>query len=648
MNIHTRKYIAGAMLLGFLISLAIPSLGLVGATGVGSCTISPKPGRILVQFDEKLLVANRGAADAQTHPVNVSIPKGDYKVTLVSFDDHSAKPNQEQPHESWFAELRDGSGNRVVASNAIRDLPSNIDTLTEVVNARLTVSEDVASVVAIHAAFPSDNPNSIRAVCAAFDRLDAEQNGDGDEHNNDDTGGVDGIIENINRNINTVNINVQNFFGNGDGNGGNDGDGGTDNNADAPDIRSVDVDDIRSDRAALVCEVDANGADTDVWFEWSNRRSEVEDGDGERTRTVVVDKDETRKDVQITIRNLDEDTRYFVRCFAENDEGDDRSNIVSFRTGREVVRGDQPEVTTLAATNVTQTSARLNGEVDPNGEDTDAWFEWGTSRSALNRATRAENVGSGTRVEDFDSVLSGLTPGVTYYFRAVAENQRGIDRGSIQSFTTAPPTVIPTVTQVVTRVVEVVRNEENEANALIVTLEASRTGRRGIDYTVSYDNQTGDTFRDAQLVAFLPSELAFVSARPREDSERRGELTFDIGTIRPGDKGSFLIETEAESGVDEGENIVFTATVTYTDAGKEKAVTVVNESTLGQIRRGSFTASLFEGARDFFTNPFFWFLVLLLIIFLVYRYFAFLSRPAEGQVVIRETQPAQPQLPNQG
>lgn len=661
----TRKYTALAVLFGLALSAVVPSLGLVDATGVGSCTLSPKPGRILVQFDDKPLVSNRGQAEAESKAVDVSIPAGDYKVTLVSFDNHSDKPDQHQPNESWFVALRDASGGKVAASDAIRDLPSDIDTLTEVVNTSLRIDKGVRSAVATHAAFPADNPNSVRAVCAAFDKLDVDEDEDVPEDHDadedhedaedvDDVDDVDkegGLIKNVNKNINTVNVNVQNFFGNGDGNDDN-GNGDNDkDDADAPDILDIDVRDIRDDRATLVCEVDANGADTDVFFEWSDDEDEVRDGDGEKTRTVRVSEDETRKEVRTTIDGLDEDTRYFFRCRAENDEGEDTSAIGNFRTERRDEDRNAPEVATLAATNITQTSARLNGEVDPNGEDTEAWFEWGTSPSNLNRDTDPQDAGDGTRTEDFDEVVSGLTPGVTYYFRAVAENREGIDRGSVRSFrAVAPvvPTVLPAVTQVITRVVEVAREEEKEVDALIVTLEADRVDVREVAYTVSYENRTDDTFTNAVLTVELPRELAFVDADPREDSERNGELTFEIGTIRPGDEDSFLIGTEVDEDVDRDESIVFTASVEYIDAGKTKIVRVIDESTLGDIERnGGFLAGLFGSLGDFFTNPFFWFLVLLLLIFLVYRYFALLARPKEERVVIRETaSPMQRPLPN--
>jgi len=399
--------------------------------------------------------------------------------------------------------------------------------------------------------------------------------------------------------------------------------------SDDPEILDIDVDNIDEDSARLICEVDPNGEDTDVWFEWDENKYDVEDGRGEETRTIEVNRNETRQEVRITITGLDKDTRYFFKCLAENSDGDDESNIDDFRTDEDGGRsGDEPDVTTRSATDIQIFSAVLRGEVDPNGEDTDVWFEYGTSRSNLNRDTGTEDVGDGTREEDFDERITGLNGNTTYYFRAVAESREGIDRGSILSFTTVRGTITPPPT-IITRIVEVIREVEPEPEGLIITLNRDGTDINNgeIGYKVSYDNRTDETFTNAELVVELPDELEFINADPTEDSERRGVITFSIGTIRPSDEDSFMIETEIARGVDDRDEIIFVANVEYTDSGTKKIVTVIDSTTLEEARRGGgFGAFLGGSFGDFITNPFLWFLIFLAVVFFVYRYFASLTR----------------------
>ena len=96
--------------------------------------------------------------------------------------------------------------------------------------------------------------------------------------------------------------------------------------------------------------------------------------------------------------------------------------------------GGQPSVTTNSATNVTQSSAQLNGYVDPNNtSNTTRWFEWGTTQSLGNGTPHYNQSYAGS----FSESISGLTQNTTYYFRAVAQNSSGTVYGSILSFYTS-------------------------------------------------------------------------------------------------------------------------------------------------------------------------------------------------------------------
>ncbi|OGU27792.1 MAG: hypothetical protein A2X66_07410 [Ignavibacteria bacterium GWA2_54_16] len=102
-------------------------------------------------------------------------------------------------------------------------------------------------------------------------------------------------------------------------------------------------------------------------------------------------------------------------------------------------------VTTTAATNITGTSATVNGSVNPAGLATTIWFEWGVD--SLFRAyssTPSQSIGSGTSAISVTANLSGLNQNRKYYYRVVAQNSGGTSSGSALSFTTTPP--LPAVT----------------------------------------------------------------------------------------------------------------------------------------------------------------------------------------------------------
>jgi hypothetical protein len=95
-----------------------------------------------------------------------------------------------------------------------------------------------------------------------------------------------------------------------------------------------------------------------------------------------------------------------------------------------------PAVATTGASSVTQTTATLGLTVNPNGADTTAWFDWGTSPSFC-CSTPPQGVGFGTTSVPGSANVAGLGCGTTYYFRARATNAAGdATPGSTLSFTT--------------------------------------------------------------------------------------------------------------------------------------------------------------------------------------------------------------------
>lgn len=94
-----------------------------------------------------------------------------------------------------------------------------------------------------------------------------------------------------------------------------------------------------------------------------------------------------------------------------------------------------PSVSTGTATEVTQTSAKLRGTVNPQGSATTYYFQYGKTKS-YGSQTGPASAGSGTKGVAVNAPVVGLTPNTTYHFRVVATNVAGAIVGTNRTFTT--------------------------------------------------------------------------------------------------------------------------------------------------------------------------------------------------------------------
>ncbi|MBA2733141.1 MAG: LamG domain-containing protein [Acidobacteria bacterium] len=106
--------------------------------------------------------------------------------------------------------------------------------------------------------------------------------------------------------------------------------------------------------------------------------------------------------------------------------------------------GSVPAVTTMAASGISSTGATLNGTVNPNGQATTYYFQYGTTTS-YGTNTTSTSAGSGSTAVAESANISGLAPSTLYHFRLVATNATGTTNGLDQSFTTSASGTAPTV-----------------------------------------------------------------------------------------------------------------------------------------------------------------------------------------------------------
>ena len=100
--------------------------------------------------------------------------------------------------------------------------------------------------------------------------------------------------------------------------------------------------------------------------------------------------------------------------------------------GEEVQLTEEP-VATIPTTDITATSAVLNGSVAPNLIEVQKGFEWGIDESLGNATSTAIDA---TQTGFFSHQLTGLTPATTYYFRALVIVGVEVVTAEILTFTT--------------------------------------------------------------------------------------------------------------------------------------------------------------------------------------------------------------------
>lgn len=94
-----------------------------------------------------------------------------------------------------------------------------------------------------------------------------------------------------------------------------------------------------------------------------------------------------------------------------------------------------PTVTNGSPSDLGQSSATLSGTVNPNGQSTTYFFEYGTT-TAYGTQTSPAGIGSGTTPVGVHQAIVGLTPNTTYHYRLVASSSAGTTNGADQTLTT--------------------------------------------------------------------------------------------------------------------------------------------------------------------------------------------------------------------
>ena len=133
-----------------------------------------------------------------------------------------------------------------------------------------------------------------------------------------------------------------------------------------------------------------------------------------------------------TITGLTENTVYYVRAYATNNENTAYGEQRMFTTLQNIV---SPTITTLDVTNITSTSATCGGNITSDGGSaiTARGICWSENHEPTISDSHTSD-GEGTGV--FTSQMTGLETNVTYYVRAYATSDYGTVYGEERGFIT--------------------------------------------------------------------------------------------------------------------------------------------------------------------------------------------------------------------
>jgi hypothetical protein len=189
----------------------------------------------------------------------------------------------------------------------------------------------------------------------------------------------------------------------------------------------------------LNVSVNPNGSSTTLYYDYGLTSSY-----GNTVTYGNIGSGSTSLSQPMGIDNLQCNTTYHFRAHATNSGGTTNGSDRTFTT--DACTQSPPSVTTNAADNITETSARLNVSVNPNGSSTILYYDYGLTSSYGNTVTYG-NIGSGSTSLSQPMGIDNLQCNTTYHFRAHATNSGGTTNGSDRTFTTSacgPQIVAPT------------------------------------------------------------------------------------------------------------------------------------------------------------------------------------------------------------
>jgi len=267
----------------------------------------------------------------------------------------------------------------------------------------------------------------------------------------------------------------------------------------APTVITQAATSITTNSAFLNGQVNANGSNTTVTFQYGLTTSYGS------TLTYGTVTGNTLTNVSKQATGLSPSTTYHFRCVGATSYDTTYGYDTSFMTS-----GSPPTVITEPATSITTNSAYLNGQVNANGSTTTVTFQYGLTTSY--GTTLTYGVIGGSSLTNVTKQATCLSPSTTYHFRCVGVNSYGTTNGNDSTFTTLPSGSPPVViTQAASNITFNSAKLNGEVNAngstTTVTFQYGLTATYGSTITYGTVNGTSLTPIYYSVYGLLPATL---------------------------------------------------------------------------------------------------------------------------------------------
>ena len=199
-----------------------------------------------------------------------------------------------------------------------------------------------------------------------------------------------------------------------------------------PTVRTSSASSVSRTSVILNGNVTPNKATTSYWFEYGTTKDF-----GNTTSVQDIGNGTAGVSASVQVENLNPLTTYYYRLNAQNQFGTIVGSTLSFKTTGPAAPS-APDALTRSAISINGTSATLRATVNPNGAQTQYWFEFSTDSQLATsvQSSSQTSAGSGTINTSVTASATSLSTSTTYYFRVVTQNSLGTTDGDILSFKT--------------------------------------------------------------------------------------------------------------------------------------------------------------------------------------------------------------------